>query len=60
MSLPSFIFYAIFLAPMVAFFIWLMRQDKKKGAIGIAILAVMVVGGIIYMYWRTRLLGIDQ
>ncbi|MDB5130769.1 MAG: hypothetical protein JWR02_518 [Mucilaginibacter sp.] len=54
MSIPSFIFWAVFVLPLVAFFIWLMRQDKRKGATGLIILAIMVIGGIAYMYWKTK------
>jgi len=30
--------------------VWLMRQDKKKGKIGLIVLAVLVVGVLIYVY----------
>jgi cbb3-type cytochrome oxidase subunit 3 len=54
MNIPSFIFYAVFVLPLVAFLIWLMRQDKRKGKIGLIVLAIMVIGGIAYMYWKTK------
>jgi len=54
MTIPSLIFWAVFVLPLVAFLIWLMRQDKRKGVIGLVVLAVMVIGGIIYMYWKTK------
>jgi uncharacterized membrane protein len=54
MSFPSIIFYLVFVVPFVAFLIWLMRQDKRKGKIGLIVLAVMVIGGIAYMYWKTK------
>jgi uncharacterized membrane protein len=54
MNIPSFIFYAVFVVPLVIFLIWLMRQDKRKGKTGLVILAIMVVGGIVYMYWKTK------
>jgi len=54
MSFPSIIFYLVFLIPLVIFFIWLMRQDKRKGKTGLIVLAIMVIGGIIYMYWKTK------
>jgi uncharacterized membrane protein YqjE len=54
MSFPSLIFYAVFVIPLVIFLIWLMRQDKRKGKIGLIVLAVMVIGGIAYMYWKTK------
>ena len=53
MSAPSIIFFTIFLLPMVAFFIWLMRQDKRKGATGLIVLAIIVIGGIVWMYLKT-------
>ena len=54
MSFPSLIFWAVFVLPLVAFLIWLMRQDKRKGKIGLIVLAIMVIGGIAYMYWKTK------
>ena len=54
MNIPSLIFYAVFVVPLVIFLIWLMRQDKRKGITGLVVLAVMVIGGIIYMYWKTK------
>jgi len=53
MNIPSLIFWSVFVLPLVAFFIWLMRQDKRKGATGLIILAIIVIGGIIYMYLKT-------
>jgi hypothetical protein len=53
MYLPSIIFFSVFLLPLVAFLIWLMRQDKRKGAYGLIVLAVLVIGGIVYMYLKT-------
>ena len=53
MSIPSLIFWSVFVLPLIAFFIWLMRQDKRKGATGLIILAVIVIGGIIWMYLKT-------
>jgi uncharacterized membrane protein len=54
MNIPSLIFYAVFVIPLVIFLIWLMRQDKRKGKIGLIVLAVMIIGGIAYMYWKTK------
>jgi NADH:ubiquinone oxidoreductase subunit 4 (subunit M) len=48
MSAPSIIFWTIFVLPMVAFLIWLMRQDKRKGWIGLVVLAITVIGAIVY------------
>jgi hypothetical protein len=53
MSIPSFIFWAVFVLPLVAFLIWLMRQDKRKGVTGLVILAIIVIGGIVWMYLKT-------
>jgi hypothetical protein len=49
---PSIIFFSVFLLPLVAFLIWLMRQDKRKGITGIVIVVILVVGGVVYTYLR--------
>ena len=54
MNIPSLIFWAVFVLPLIAFLVWLMRQDKRKGTTGLIILAIMVICGIVYMYWRTK------
>ena len=54
MNIPSLIFWAVFVLPLVAFLIWVMRQDKRKGVTGLVVLAVIVIGGIIYMYVKTK------
>jgi cbb3-type cytochrome oxidase subunit 3 len=54
MNFASIVFYLVFLIPLVAFFVWLMRQDKRNGRKGLIVLAVMVIGGIIWMYWKTK------
>jgi hypothetical protein len=56
MNTPSLIFWAIFVLPFVVFLVWLMRQDKNKrnSKNGLIILAIMVVGAIAYMYWKTK------
>jgi len=53
MSAPSLIFWAIFVLPLVIFLIWLMRQDKRKGAVGLIVLAITVIAGIVWMYVKT-------
>lgn len=53
MNLASFIFWAIFVLPLVGFLIWVMRQDKKKGSIGLIVLILVVLLGVVYMYART-------
>jgi hypothetical protein len=45
---PNLIFWVIFVIPLVAFLIWLMRQDKRKGKIGLIVLAVIVIGAVVY------------
>ena len=54
MSAPSLIFFGIFVLPLVAFLIWLMRQDKKKGIAGLVVLIIMVVVAITYMFIMTK------
>jgi hypothetical protein len=53
MNFPSIIFFTVFVLPLVAFFIWLMRQDKRKGITGLIVLAIIVISGIVYMYLKT-------
>ncbi|MBC7400410.1 MAG: hypothetical protein H7289_10725 [Mucilaginibacter sp.] len=48
MTAPSLIFWTIFVLPLVAFLIWLMRQDKRSGWIGLIVLAITVIGAIVY------------
>lgn len=45
---PNLIFWVIFVIPLVAFLVWLMRQDKRKGKLGLIILAVIVIGAVVY------------
>jgi len=52
MNGASVIFYAVFVLPLIVFLIWLMRQDKRKGKIGLIVLLVLVVGVIAYMYFK--------
>ncbi|MDB5153424.1 MAG: hypothetical protein JWR54_2175 [Mucilaginibacter sp.] len=53
MNIPSLIFWSVFVLPLVAFFIWLMSQDKRKGVTGLIILAIIVIVGIVWMYVKT-------
>ena len=53
MNVPSLIFWTVFVLPLVIFLIWLMRQDKRKGVTGLIILAIIVIGGIVWMYLKT-------
>jgi len=52
MSASSLIFTFIFVVPFIAFLVWLMRQDKRKGGVGLIVLAVMIVAVYIYMYYN--------
>jgi len=54
MSIPSLIFWAVFVLPLLVFLIWLMRQDKRNGKTGLIVIAIMFIGGIVYMYWKTK------
>jgi Kef-type K+ transport system membrane component KefB len=38
--------------PLIAFLIWLMRQDKRKGKIGIIVVIALVIFVISYMYYH--------
>ncbi|MFD0750637.1 hypothetical protein ACFQZS_10815 [Mucilaginibacter calamicampi] len=49
MSAPSLIFYGIFVIPLIVFLIWLLKQDKRKGWIGLIALAVTVIGALLWM-----------
>ncbi|RCH53633.1 hypothetical protein DJ568_16490 [Mucilaginibacter hurinus] len=50
MNGASYIFWAIFVVPLVIFLVWLMRQDKRKGKTGLVILIILLIGVIFYMY----------
>ncbi len=54
LSTPSIIFFLIFLIPLVGFLVWLMKEDKRKGKIGLMVLGFMVIAGIMFMYIMTR------
>ena len=54
MNIPSLIFFLVFVLPLVAFLVWVMRQDRRKGITGLIVLAVIVIGGIAYMFWKTK------
>lgn len=43
MSAMSFLFFGLMLIPFILFLTWLVKQDKKKNYIGLAILAVAIV-----------------
>ncbi len=50
MTAASYIFYGIFVIPLLGFLIWLLRQDKRKGWIGLVALAITVIGALLWMY----------
>ncbi len=54
LSVPSIIFFLIFLVPLVGFLVWVMKEDKRKGKIGLMVLGFMVIAGIMFMYIMTR------
>lgn len=54
MNGASIIFFLIFVLPLVAFLIWLMRQDKRKGTTGLVILIIIVAVAIVYMFLTTK------
>ena len=53
MSAPSIIFWLIFVVPLFVFLIWLARQDKRKGGLGLVVVIITVVVAVIYMYVKT-------
>ncbi|HEY0670114.1 MAG TPA: hypothetical protein VGD22_18180 [Sphingobacteriaceae bacterium] len=46
MSTTGLIFFGIFALPLVIFLIWVMRQDKQKGYIGLIILGLLVIAAV--------------
>lgn len=46
MSAPSIIFFSLFVLPLVAALIWLMRKDKRKGMIGLIVLVLLIIGAV--------------
>ena len=54
MSAASIIFFLVFLIPLTVLLIWVMRQDKRKGKIGMYVLAFIVLAGIWFMYFMTK------
>lgn len=55
MTTASIIFWLIFILPFVAFLVWLVRQDKRRQSRnGLIVLAIIVIVGIVYMYWKTK------
>lgn len=50
----SWFFFLIFLIPLVGFLLWMMKQDKRKGWLGIAIIVIMVIVAIIVSLRASR------
>jgi len=46
MTGASWFFLLIFAIPLVAFLIWLMKQDRRRGVWGIVIVAILVIGAV--------------
>jgi hypothetical protein len=47
MSTAGIIFFLVFVIPLVGLLIYVMRQDKRKGLIGLIVLAVIVAAAVI-------------
>lgn len=47
MSAAGIIFFLVFVIPLVGLLIYVMRQDKRKGLIGLIVLGVLVAAAII-------------
>lgn len=43
MNSMSFLFFGLMLIPFILFLTWLVKQDKKKNYIGLAVLAVAIL-----------------
>ncbi|MET3114819.1 putative membrane protein YqjE [Pedobacter sp. CG_S7] len=47
MNSMSFLFIGLMLVPFTIFLIWLMRQDKKKNYLGMAVLLIAILATVI-------------
>ena len=47
MSTAGIIFFLVFVIPLVGLLIYVMRQDKRKGLIGLIVLGVIVAAAVI-------------
>ncbi|WP_026898908.1 hypothetical protein [Daejeonella oryzae] len=47
MNPVSIIFFVIFVIPLIALLIYVMKQDKRKGIIGLIVLGVIVTAAIV-------------
>lgn len=51
MSATSFIFFGLMLIPFIFFIIWLIKQDKRRNYLGLAVLlAAIIVAVIVAIY----------
>ncbi|TDO23333.1 hypothetical protein [Pedobacter duraquae] len=47
MSTMSFVFIGLMLIPFIIFLVWLIKQDKKKNYLGIAVLIAAIIVAVI-------------
>ncbi|MFN0293402.1 hypothetical protein [Pedobacter helvus] len=52
MQTNSFIFFGLLAIPLIAFLIWVIKQDKKKNYLG---LALLLIGAVVAAYTIVRL-----
>jgi hypothetical protein len=54
MVYSTIVFFVVFVLPLSAFLVWLMRQEKHKkmATIGLVVVAVLIIGAIVYTYWQ--------
>jgi hypothetical protein len=52
MSIPSLIFWLIFVLPLIALMTWIMLQDKRKGVFGLVVLFIIVIAATAYTFLR--------
>lgn len=50
----SWFFFLIFAIPLVAFLIWMMKQDKRRGWLGIILVVIMVLVALIVSMRASR------
>lgn len=51
MNATSFIFFGLMLIPFIVFIVWLIKQDKKRNYLGLAVLlAAIIVAVIVAIY----------
>jgi len=50
----SWFFFLIFALPLIVFLLWIMKQDRRKGWIGIILVAILVIVAIIVSMRASR------